>query len=334
MDVSQQVLDIARTYLSRVRRSGSENVMATCPFHGGGAERHPSLAMSLTTGVFFCHACHEKGSLFTFLRKVGLDRATIDVRYGLTLEEVRANAPRMPDATRPSNVWVPPDQALPHALLGLFDYDVTGLLPEFSQNTLRHFDVGFDKWFNRLTFPIFDMEGALVAISGRATLTSQSPRYKIYDDEYQVWDMPARHGWNKRAVLWNSHRVYPEVLFGRPDSKFVIVVEGFKQAMRMHEAGIDNVVALLGSYLSWEQEWMLVRLGVPVYLFLDNDRAGWRGQLNAASRLSTTLETRIVQYPTRLQDDDDAQPDSLTLEEVLWQKASAPTYAEWLMKPR
>jgi DNA primase len=336
MDVQAEVLAVAHAFLRKVGRSGAENIMAICPFHrkmDGSEESTPSFSMSLTKGVYFCHSCHAKGSLYTFFKEMGLDRQTIHLRYGLLLDEAAKNMPARPDPARPQEVWVELTSAIDEALLGLFDHDVSALMPAFEQETLRHFDVGWDGWYNRVTFPIRDMDGKLIAISGRTVYPDVLPKYKIYEEEYRVWDFPPRYGWNKRAALWNAHAVYPEVHFSDPDSSFVVVVEGFKAAMWVWQAGITNVVALLGSYLSWEQGWILERLGVPVYLFLDNNDAGWRGQLDAAPRLKQRgLDVRFIEYPERLQDDEDAQPDSLTELEVLEQKARAPKYGDWLLK--
>jgi DNA primase len=336
MDVQAEVLAVAQSYLRKVGRSGAENIMAICPFHrklDGSEESTPSFSMSLTKGVYFCHACHAKGSLYTFFKELGLDRQTINFRYGLLLDGVAKNMPARPDPGRPREIWVDLESAIDEALLGLFDHDVTALLPDFDPETLNHFDVGWDGWWNRVTFPIRDMDGKLIAISGRAVYPEQEPRYKIYEEEYKVWDFPPRYGWNKRTALWNACAVYPELHLHTPDQGFIVVVEGFKAAMWVWQAGITNVVALLGSYLSWEQGWILERLGVPVYLFLDNNAPGWAGQIDAAARLTEKgVTVRFIEYPLRLQDDEDAQPDSLTELEVLQQKARAPHYRDWLLK--
>lgn len=332
MDVTENILQIAHTYLRKVRKSGPENIMAVCPFHrkaDGSEETGPSFAMSLTKGVYFCHSCKAKGSLHSFLVNIGLDRSTIKIKYGMVVDEARKNIPPMPHATQPKSIFdVSP---IDDALLGLFDYDVSSLLPEFTPETLKHFEVGWDGWNRRITFPIRNVQGHLVGISGRATLDRQIPRYKIYDQEYKIWDLPERIGWNKSSVVWNADRVYPELdlRIGDPSETYIAVVEGFKAAMWLWQCGVKNVVAMLGSYLSWEHEWILVHLGVPVYLFLDNNNAGWAGATNAARRLETVLTTRLVMYPDRLREDEDAQPDNLTAEEVLQQMASAPKVSEW-----
>jgi DNA primase len=333
MDISQELLGVAQQYLQKVRRSGAENVMALCPFHD---DTTASFAMSLVTGVYFCHACHAKGNLRTFFRNLGLDQQTVEYKHGLLIEEAGKNLPVKPDATRPREIWVNLESSIPEKLLGLFDHDVSAMLPQFHPDTLNHFDVGWDGWHHRITFPIRDLGGKLIGISGRAVYPDQKPRYKVYDTEYTAWHMPQRIGWNKRTALWNAHDVYPPVVVStNPGDIYVVVVEGFKAGMAVWQAGIRNVVGLLGSYLSWEHEWMLVRMGAPVYLFLDNNRAGWTGQIDAAKRLvSDGLMVKLVEYPARLYDDEDAQPDSCTQDELTEQMARAPRYEEWLYNRR
>jgi DNA primase len=332
MDVPQEIFDLARSYLQKVRRSGAENIMAICPFHGGGQEKHQSFALSLTKGVYFCHACHAKGSLYTFLKEMGLTRESINMKYGLLIQEAGKNIPTSPDPKQPKDIWVDLASAIDESLLGLFQYNMTAMLPDFEPETLEHFGVGWDGWHRRIIFPVYDLKGSLVALSGRAVYDEQWPRYKLYEEEYRAWDMAPRYNWNKRTVLWNGHFVYPTVVMSRPTQSFVVVVEGFKAAMWVWQAGIRNVVALLGSYLSWEQQWVLERLGVPVYLFLDNNGAGWKGQIDAAMRLgSKGIRTYIVEYPERIYDEEDAQPDSLTEEEVRTQRARAPEYGKWVV---
>jgi len=331
MDVSEEVFMLSYQHLRKVRRSGSENIMAICPFHlksDGTEEQNPSFAMSLTNGLFFCHACKAKGNLYTFLRDLGLTRQVIELKYRDLIEAASNNIPAPPDPMRPGVFELQP---MDEAMLGLFDHDTQNLLPNFAQSTLQHFDVGWDGWHKRITFPLRDLKGKLVGISGRAVYGEQWPKYKVYDSEYQVWHYPPRHGWDKRALLWNANSLYPDAFGQSPADAYLVIVEGFKAAMWLWQCGIRNVVALLGSYLSWEQQWILERLGARVYIFTDNDGPGRQCNEDAAHRLSKVLSTHIIEYPTRLLGDEDAQPDDLTPSEASEQLARAPIYEQWLM---
>jgi len=329
MDISSEILAVASKYLDKVRRSGSHNIMAICPFHlkeDGHPERHPSFAMSLSTGLYFCHACQEKGNLFTFLRTLGMTRDQIEMSFRSLITNASHNLPPPLDPLDPGIVSLNP---IPEGLLGLFDHCPLALLNEgFTEETLIKFEIGFDEAHMRITYPLRDINGQLAGISGRA-VGGYWPKYKIYDDEYPVWDIPERTGWDKRTILWNAHQVYPETYF-RTDPGEIVIVEGFKACMWLVQAGIKNTVALLGTYLSNEQKWVVERMGAIVYLFLDNNEPGWVGTAKSGRRLMKSLPVKVMQYPDRLQLDEDAQPDSLTPEEVLDAKETAIDYIIWL----
>lgn len=325
IDVTNEIYGIAEQYLGKIRKSGPENIMAVCPFH---EESTPSFAMSLVNGVFFCHSCHARGTLRTFLRDMGMGSDAIKLRYEALIDAAKQNSPKPPDPMRPGVFEMVP---IDETFLGLLDMCPTKLLEDgFEESTLRHFEVGYDKWHNRITFPLRDILGNLVGISGRSMSSEAWPRYKVYDKEYLIWDLPERIGWNKSGLLYNAHSVYPATVQMNPNAACVAVVEGFKACMWVHQAGITNVVATLGSYLSWQQQWILERMGVPVYLFLDNDSAGIDGVSKANAALTLSLDTLIVEYPERLVEDEKAQPDSLAREEVLEQFARAVPYTTWL----
>jgi len=331
LNVEDEVSKIAQQYLEGIKSSGSNNIMALCPFHAkidGSPERHPSFAMNLSNGLYFCHACEIKGNLYTFLRDVGIDRQSITMRFGNLLEAAAKNTPARTNPLDPNVLELSP---LPESMLGLFDACPTSLLNAgFTEETLHQFDVGFDSVHNRITFPLRDYQGRLSGISGR-DVTGNNLRYKVYDREYQHWDMPARWGFDKRKILWNVHTLYPDLLFNRGE-RTVVVVEGFKACMWVRQAGIRNVVALLGTYMSEEQRWILERLGITLYLFLDHNEAGHTGTIKAIERTAKSIPLRIMEYPPRIAEHPQisAQPDSLTVEEIHHSFNTAPDYVTWL----
>lgn len=329
MDTSSDIRSICEQFLRRVRKSGPENVMAICPFHvksDGSEERHPSFAMSLTNGLWFCHACQASGNLFTFLRDLGLSRQQIEFRYRGTIDAATRNAPPRLD---PLNANVVSNNPIEEGLLGVFDNCPISLLNDgFHEETLRHFSIGFDEHHVRITYPIRDLAGNLVGISGRSMIDTW-PKYKIYDKEYTVFGLPERLNWDKSACLWNANEVYPQLLF-QTNPSYIVIVEGFKACMWLWQCGIKNVVALIGTYLSPQHQWVLERLGAPVYLFLDNNYPGMKGVRKAGDKLIRSLQVSVIEYPERLVEEDDAQPDSLTPEEVVTQWQNAVSYPTWL----
>lgn len=168
-----------------------------------------------------------------------------------------------------------------------------GIKPE----TAKHFGIGYfhgrGSMEDRLVIPIHNEVGELVAYAGRAVDDEVEPKYKV----------PA--GFRKSLVLFNYHRAKPSA-----DRGVVIVVEGFFDCMKVHQAGFPNVVALMGSELYDRQEELLVESSDRVVLMLDADEAGQSATPDIALRLMRKVLVRVVELPNG------AQPDRLSSVEI------------------
>ncbi len=143
----------------------------------------------------------------------------------------------------------------------------------------------------RLAIPIHDEHGRLVAYCGRS-VAAEPPRYRF----------PA--GFRKSAVLFNYHRA------AAGSDRRVVVVEGFFDCMRMHQAGFCAVVALMGAALSQQQADLLAGRFGEIVLMLDGDPAGQAGARDAAARLMRRCSVhRVILAPGR-------QPDEMSNEEI------------------
>ena len=326
--MSTQILDIITAYLHRVKVAGAEEVKACCPFHrkaDGSEERDPSFYINIYNGLWYCHSCHVRGNLYTFLRDIGIPRDEIRVRYQDALEEAGKYAPPTPDPMDYTASAV--SGPLPESFLGNFDYCPQALLNEgYSMETLRRFDIGFDFLHNRITFPLRDHTGQLVGISGRATQDGGGPRYKLYDNEYTAFGLSPRKT-ERRYLVWNIHNVINKLQRSDADTTPVVVVEGYKAAMSIAQAGHTDVVALSGSYLTQEQLWALQRLHCPLLFMLDNDKAGRTGQLDACSRISASTPPKhvlVVPYSGK-------QPSDLTAAEILAALQTPQLFSDWYL---
>lgn len=335
MSVQDEVRSLVSRYLRRVSPSGPDNIMAVCPFHikaDGTEERHPSFAMSLTKGVYYCHSCHTKGNLYTFLKEMGVDGRAIHAQYKNLLDALAHAAPKAKfDPLRPKLFADPP---MPESVLGLFDYCPLPLVdpnyaepgdPVYDEGLVRSLDLGFDIKHNRITFPLRDSVGRLVGISGR-TVVNDWPRYKVYDTEYEAYDMPKRQRTPKGSIVWNYDKVHPLVYYGPYDTP-VVVVEGFKACMSVLAAGISTTVALLGSHMTEAQQYLLERLGGTLYLMLDNDEAGQNGLAEMAPKLASTWTTRVVEYEGK-------QPSDLNSSQIWESLERARNYYIWRAERR
>lgn len=162
------------------------------------------------------------------------------------------------------------------------------------RQTAHHFGVGYytGRGFlrGRIVFPIHNIRGELVAYAGRA-LNGGQPSYLF------PW------GFRKSEVVFNLHRAR----VADPSAAQVIVVEGFFDCLKVHQAGYSNVVALLGTSLSDQQRELLQAHFGEVIVMLDGDEAGQR-----ASRMLSTRwpSVGLAQVPRG------RQPDELSAEEI------------------
>ena len=116
-------------------------------------------------------------------------------------------------------------------------------------------------------------------------------------------------GFKKSQELFNYHRA-----IASEDEAPIVVVEGFFDAMKLHQAGYEKVVALMGSSLSKMQEQMLCRLSETderIILFLDGDESGRKGQADALLRLSKRLYVRAIELGDLI-----VQPEHVAFDEL------------------
>lgn len=150
----------------------------------------------------------------------------------------------------------------------------------------------------RVVVPIHNECGQLVAYAGRWPSDENIP------ENEGKYKFPTK--FKKGYVLFNLHRVLEAVKNGEP----LILVEGFFDVFRLYELGFTNVVALMGSSLTNEQEDLLKSILTPlsprVVLLFDNDTAGLACVRDVATRLSAWCFIKIAKLPAGI-----TQPDQL-----------------------
>lgn len=143
----------------------------------------------------------------------------------------------------------------------------------------------------RLVIPIHDYWGQLVAYAGRS-ITGEPPKYRF----------PAN--FRKSQVLFNFHRAI------HAGENRAILVEGFFDTMKVHQAGHRNVVALMGSSFSRRQSDLLTRHFQSLILLLDGDAAG----RHAADQIAQSLPSKIPVH--RIDLPEGRQPDQMPPAEI------------------
>lgn len=311
------------------------HIMIQCPFHGDGKEKNPSCSVSTDKPVFFCHACQSTGHISRLFAHFGLGKEGIELvlkSAGMdkTSAPLKGRGKVAVRFTVGSNPWRG-KYILDEDLLDEYRAAPLALIRQgFDKATLRHFEVGYDQNNMRITFPIRNVYGDLVGISGRAVLDYQEPRYKIYDSEMKLrpgFNIPKEYTMEtiKDAVLWHSHVVRPFFFTNEPDAYPLIVTEGFKACMWCWQSGYESTVALVGAYMSDLHAELIGTAVRTVVLFLDNNTAGYRGTLRAGRVLSSYgIDVRVATYP-----DEREQPDALTPEEVNTAIQTSCSYIQW-----
>lgn len=143
----------------------------------------------------------------------------------------------------------------------------------------------YDRFRNRLIFPIFDPAGKVIAFGGRALSDEQGAKY-INSPETVLFDKSA----NLYGLNWSRQAISTS---GR-----AVVVEGYLDALMCLQEGIDNVVATLGTSLTDRHVRLLSRYAREVVLVFDADSAGKAAAERALELfLPQRLDVRVATIP-------------------------------------
>jgi DNA primase len=305
----------------KLRKQGSAHV-GLCPFH---AERSPSFQVVPNRGFYHCFGCGKHGDAFAWLmeregmsfpealdqlaRAAGIDlpqrrerpsaEVDLETRMRSALDAAQAFFEAQLARNDAAKVYlrdrgyegpflaeagfgVAPDawEALVNHLRGLnFSGELleqTGLASRSERGTQ------IDFLRNRLTIPIHDARGRVVAFGGRVMGEGQ-PKY------LNTRDTPLFH---KGGTLFGFHRAKGAMKDG------ALVVEGYFDVLQLHQHGIHQVVAPLGTALTEEHLKALGRFTRRVILCFDGDAAGRRA-MEKSLRLALPLgfEVRLLELP-------------------------------------
>jgi DNA primase len=315
-----------------LRRVGSRWV-GLCPFHD---ERTPSFSVNGEEKLYYCFGCEAKGDAITFVR----DTEALDFpeavellaeRHGVELkrerEDPRAEERRKREQRRYSllertaqfyaaYLWDSSEAAPARAYLHerglgeevLRDFRV-GYAPSawdrvivgaqrdgFGLDDLV--DVGlaqrgrggglYDRFRARIMFPLVDWRGKVLGFGARALRDGQQPKY-LNTSENDIY--------KKGQQLFGIDKARPQAA----RSNRVVVVEGYTDVLALHQVGVRDCVAIMGTALTQPQISTLgqaVGDGGIVHLALDADRSGQEAMLRAArAARDQEMELQVVEMP-------------------------------------
>ena len=313
-----------------LRRVGSR-LTGLCPFHD---ERTPSFSVNAQEKLFYCFGCHAKGDAIGFVEQTeGLDfRESVEFladRYGVELELENENPQAEARRRRRERLLALLDRATRFYDSYLWDSTEARRARDYlagrglSEEVLRQFRVGyspsawdrmllgarqsgfseeelmaaglaqrgrdgrsaFDRFRGRIMFPLADGRGRVLGFGARQMGEGRGPKYlntsenEIYHKGRQLFGLDIA-----RAEAARSGRI--------------VVVEGYTDVLALHQAGIREAVAIMGTALTQEQLAEVGRAASTLILALDADRSGQEAMLRA-SRLADErgLELRVVEMP-------------------------------------
>jgi DNA primase len=315
-----------------LRRVGSR-WLGLCPFHD---ERTPSFSVNNEKKVYYCFGCEAKGDAIGFVRETeALDfREAVDLlaeRYGVELElqdeDPRAEQRRrrrerlhalLERTTRfyATYLWEAGEAARARSYMegrGLgeevlrdfrigyapsaWDRVVVGAQRDgFSPEEIAAAGLGqrgkgggfYDRFRGRIMFPLSDARGRVLGFGARAVRDTQQPKY-LNTSESEIY--------HKGRQLFGIHQARPH----SAKSDRVVVAEGYTDVLALHQAGIREAVAIMGTALTQEQlaelDRTVGREGL-VYLALDADRSGQEAMLRAARASGDDKAAlRVIEMP-------------------------------------
>jgi DNA primase len=279
-----------------LRSTGRHQYRGRCPIHGGQGE--DAFHVNLERNIFHCFACQAGGNVLDLV--AALDQCSVrEAALRLQQRWLHEPSPEVHTVRRSPGQLVTEkrecNRRLPFTLAGLDSTHPYLVGRGVTQATAASFGIGYyagpGLLNRRLVIPIHDEAGTLVAYCGRA-LEPVGPRYRF----------PA--GFVKSAVLFNFHRARAA------GGDELIVVEGFFDCLRVHQAGLPAVAALMGVALSATQQDLLLRRFGRIALMLDGDATGRAASSRIAARLRPYCAVREVLLPP------DCQPDELSETEI------------------
>ena len=304
--------EVVGQYVS-LKRSGA-NMFGLCPFHG---EKTASFSVAPDKGIYYCFGCHKGGNAVNFMMEIeGLSYPdavrSLAKRVGM---EVPDDEQYQSKYRQQERLWALHKEAARffHAKLQAPEGAAAlqyALGRGMAKSTIIHFGIGyapdtwsslvdhlrkkgytdqelrdsglvtvskkngnlFDRFRDRLMFPIIDVRGNVIGFGGRIMKNDPNAAKYLNSPETLIF--------NKRKNLFGLN------VAKKTKHPYMIMVEGYMDAIALHQYGFDCAVASLGTSLTEEHAVLLSRYTENVVLIYDGDEAGQR----AAQRAIPMLE--------------------------------------------
>jgi DNA primase len=308
-----------------LKKKGSE-YQALCPFHH---EKTPSFTVSESKQIFYCFGCKTGGNSISFIKKIDQCSFKEAISYLCSLHNIplpyeteSSSQNYYQNKLRLTNIL---EDAMNFFTDQLYKYNPAkkyltdreihsksektfqlGFAPANSQLLINILSKkGYSKadiqasglitqngrsyFFNRLIFPIFNEKKNLIAFGGR-NLNSHNPKYL---------NSPETELFSKKKTLYGLNNIQH---LHKPISS-ILLVEGYIDVISLHQAGIQNVVATLGTALSKHHLLTLSKHTNLLIFCFDGDTGGkqaaWRATQTILKQSLTPIECKFIFLPPR-----------------------------------
>ena len=318
---NSDIVEVISQYV-HLKRSG-RNYFGLCPFHN---EKSPSFSVSPDKQIFHCFGCGVGGNVFTFISKIegiGFKEAIENLadRAGIVLPKSTNNEDSRKEELK-SKVYKVNNFTADYYHKRLYKPE-SKVGQEYvkqrklTNETLESYNLGFSGNYDEL-YKVLRKEGfndEEILESGLVKKNEHGQYVDFYRDRFMIPILDVRNrviafggrvlGDAKRFKYLNSPEniVYSKGkhLFGlnvakRYDHKKLLIVEGYMDAISLHQRGITNVVAALGTALTTNQGWLLRRNAEQVILGFDADGAGQNAIMRAMEVMQNMgCDMRVLQ---------------------------------------
>ena len=320
------IVDLISEYIPLIKKG--KNYFGVCPFHD---DSNPSMSVSREKQIYKCFSCGASGNIYNFLMdyehidfkdalsklssKLGINVETTSIKvndkfdkfyeiYDLTSKVYQNNLLSEKGSSarnylKSRNIGI---EEIKKFNIGLsFSNNQVVKQLEKKYNLIDLEDIGLisgnhDIFQNRIMFPLMNLENKTVAFSGRIYDSLSKDSKYINTKETNIF--------KKGEILYNYYKSKEEVRV----KKYLILVEGFMDVIRLATVGINNVVATMGTSLTINQIKLLKRLSNNIYLCFDGDNPGKLANINNGEELiKAGVDIKVISL------DNNEDPDSFVL---------------------
>ena len=297
------IVDVVEKYVP-LKRSGA-NFVGVCPFHD---DSHPSMSVSSKLGIFHCFSCKAGGNAIKFIQdyeKISFPEAVEKLAgmYNFALQYTGAKVQERSEEKKvlgilnayyqsclyqnPTAVKYLHERGLSDQSIRKFGLGYAGasaqtirvlqneeIPPQDALNAgaVKQNERGlYASFIERITFPIYNHASKLVGFGGRT-----------------ISDNPAKYVNSPQCALFDKSKIFYAFDLAKKSAiakKTLIITEGYMDVIMLHQAGIDNAVAVLGTALTPAHLPLIKRAELNVVLSFDGDAAGINAAIKSARLL-------------------------------------------------